>query len=111
MKDKRLLDGEYVEPYAGGAAIALELLFHEYISSIYINDVSKPMYAFWKGVLQQTEAFCRLVLKTPLTVAQWDKQKKVLEHPGDYDQIALGSWMVATEKFPTDILLGPMVNP
>ncbi|MGH9437323.1 MAG: DNA adenine methylase [Terriglobia bacterium] len=90
MKYNRLLDGEYVEPYAGGAAIALELLFHEYVSRIHINDVSKPVYAFWKGVLKHTEAFCRLVLKTPLTVAQWDKQKRVLEHPGDYDQVALG---------------------
>jgi DNA adenine methylase len=90
MEDNRLLDSEYVEPYAGSAAIALELLFHEYVSRIHINDVSKPIYAFWKGVLQHTEAFCRLVLKTPLAVAQWDKQKKVLEHPGDYDQIASG---------------------
>lgn len=90
MKDNSLLDGEYVEPYAGGAAVALELLFHEYVSRIHINDVSKPVYAFWKGILQHTEAFCRLVLKTPLTVAQWDKQKQVLEHPSDHDQVALG---------------------
>ena len=27
IEENRLLDGEYVEPYAGGAAIALELLF------------------------------------------------------------------------------------
>jgi len=26
-----LNDGEYVEPYAGGAGIALELLFQEYV--------------------------------------------------------------------------------
>lgn len=90
LKANRLVDGEYVEPYAGGAAIALELLFHEYVSRIHINDVSKPVYAFWRSVLQQTEILCRLVLKTPLTVAQWDKQRRVFEHPGDYDQIALG---------------------
>ena len=52
MKENRLLDGEYVEPYAGGAAIALELLFHEYVSRIHINDVSRPVYSFWKSVLQ-----------------------------------------------------------
>jgi len=90
MKDNRLLDGEYVEPYAGGAAIALELLFHEYVSRIHINDVSKPVHAFWKSVLNDTEAFCRLVMKTPLTVPQWDKQKQIIEHPGDHDSLALG---------------------
>ena len=39
LKTNRLLDGEYVEPYCGGAAIGLELLFHEYVSQIYINDL------------------------------------------------------------------------
>jgi DNA adenine methylase len=90
MKDNRLLDGEYVEPYAGGAAIALELLFHEYVSRIHINDVSKSVHAFWNSVLNNTEAFCRLVMKTPLTVPQWDKQKQIIEHPADHDSLALG---------------------
>jgi DNA adenine methylase len=90
MKENRLLDGEYVEPYAGGAAIALELLFHEYVSCVHINDVSKPVYAFWKSVLDHTEALCRLISKTPLTVTHWDKQKKVLENPSDHDEIELG---------------------
>lgn len=90
MKANRLIDGEYVEPYAGGSAIALELLFHEYVSCIHINDVSKPVYAFWKSVLEDTEEFCKLVSKKPLTVAQWDKQKKVLRNPDDHDCVELG---------------------
>ena len=67
LKENQLLDGEYVEPYAGGAAIALELLFHEYVSRVHINDVSKPVYAFWRSVLQHTDELCRRVLKTRLT--------------------------------------------
>jgi DNA adenine methylase len=90
MKANRLIDGEYVEPYAGGAAIALELLFHEYVSCIHINDISRPVHAFWKSVLEDTEEFCNLVLKKPLTVAQWDKQKKTLRNPGDHDHVELG---------------------
>lgn len=90
LKENRLLDGEYVEPYAGGAAIALELLFHEYVSKIHINDVSRPVHAFWKSVLQHTEELCRLILKAPLTVSQWDKQKRVLAHPREHDVVELG---------------------
>jgi hypothetical protein len=45
-----LLDGEYVEPYAGGAAIALELLLQGYVSRIHINDISRPVFAFWSAV-------------------------------------------------------------
>src|SRR5687768_14106611 len=78
MKENRLLDGEYVEPYAGGAAIALELLFQEYVSRIHINDVSRPVYSFWKSLLDHTEEFCRLVGNTPVTVRYWDRQKKIL---------------------------------
>lgn len=59
MKVNRLLDGEYVEPYAGGAGIALELLFHEYVSRIHINDVSRPVHAFWKAVLNHTDQLCK----------------------------------------------------
>ena len=79
MKANRLLDGEYVEPYAGGAAIAPELMFHEYVSKIHINDVSLPVYAFWKSVVDHTEDLCRLVIDTPRTVCSWDVQKKIME--------------------------------
>jgi DNA adenine methylase len=90
MKKNLLVDGEYVEPYAGGAAIALELLFHEYVQRIHINDVSRPVYSFWKSVLAHTESLSKLIVDTPLSVASWDKQKKILENAEDHDELELG---------------------
>lgn len=90
MKANRLLDGEYVEPYAGGAAIALELLFHEYVERIHINDVSRHVFCFWKSVLSHAEPLSRLIVDTKLTVASWDKQKKILENADDHDELELG---------------------
>jgi DNA adenine methylase len=90
MKVNRLLDGKYVEPYAGGAAVALELLLHEYVSEIYINDVSRPVYSFWKSVLVHTDELCKLVMDTSLTVKSWDKQRRVFENAADNDNLALG---------------------
>jgi DNA adenine methylase len=90
MSANRLLDGEYVEPYAGGAAIALELLLQEYVSRIHINDISKPVYAFWRSVLYHTDELCRLVTDTALTVETWDLQKKVLANQGQHNDIELG---------------------
>jgi len=90
MKANDLLDGDYVEPYAGGAAIALELLFHEYVSKIHINDVSRPVYAFWRSVLDHTDKLCRLVTDTPITVKTWDIQKRVLADHEKYDDLTLG---------------------
>ena len=40
-----LLDGTYIEPYAGGASVALTLLFSEYASRIKINDIDRSIYA------------------------------------------------------------------
>jgi DNA adenine methylase len=90
IKENRLLDGEYVEPYAGGAAIALELLFHDYVSRVHINDLSRPVYAFWRSVLNETERLCRLIQDTPLTVTARDKQKRIFAAADDADDLSLG---------------------
>jgi DNA adenine methylase len=90
MKANRLLDGVYVEPYAGGAAVALELLFHEYVTRVHINDLSRPVYAFWYSVLEHTDQLCRLVRDTPRTVDSWAIQKRVLAAQAEHDLLAVG---------------------
>jgi DNA adenine methylase len=90
IEKNRLMDGEYVEPYAGGAAIAFELLLHEYVSHVHINDISRPVYAFWKSALDDTDRLSRLIRDTRLTMKVRDKQKNILTHQGDYDDLALG---------------------
>ncbi|MEN3351469.1 MAG: adenine methylase [Bradyrhizobium sp.] len=85
-----LSDGEYAEPYAGGAAIALELLFQKYVSRIRINDVSVHVYSFWKSVLNDTEELCRRVKNTRMTVAAWDRQKRIFANPTDHDYVSIG---------------------
>lgn len=90
IQANKLYDGEYVEPYAGGAAIGLELLFQEYVSKIHINDLSGPVYSFWKSVLHNTEELCRLVKNTRLSVASWDRQKRIFANPQDHDYVQLG---------------------
>lgn len=90
LEHNGLVDGEYAEPYAGGAAIALELLLQEYVSHIHINDISRPIYTFWKCVLEHTDELTRLICSTPLTVRSWDKQRKILLNPKDHDDLQLG---------------------
>lgn len=90
MKENRLLDGEYVEAYAGGAAVGLELLFHDYVSRIHINDLSRPVFAFWHSVLHHTDRLCEMVRDTPLTLKAWDRQKRVFSHQDDFGDLDLG---------------------
>lgn len=90
IEQNHLLDGEYVEPFAGGAAIALELLFHEYVSKVHINDLSRSVFAFWNSVLADTDALCRLIRDTPVTLDQWHLQKAVLKDGESADELSLG---------------------
>jgi DNA adenine methylase len=82
-----LLGSEYVEPYAGGASVALSLLFEEYASHIHINDLDRSVHTFWKVVLEQPEALCKRITGARLSVREWDRQRKVqlAKDPDDLD--------------------------
>lgn len=77
LEQNSIRDVEYAEPYAGGAAIALALLFEEYASIVYINDLSRPIYAFWKTVLDDTAELCKRILGVKLTMTEWRRQRAV----------------------------------
>jgi DNA adenine methylase len=71
------INGHYVEPYAGGASVALYLLIRGYVREITINDFDRGIYAFWYSILNDTERFCRKIEGTEITVENWKKFKKV----------------------------------
>ena len=90
IKENLLFDGVYVEPYAGGASVGLSLLFNEYVTKIIINDNDISIYTFWHCVLNETETFCKLISKTPVSVATWEKQKKIQKDKHNQDLLSLG---------------------
>ena len=77
--EKNNLHGHYIEPYAGGAGIALDLLFSGYCTDIHINDLDLAIYHFWKSITEQTEDFIRLTNDTEVTIEEWHKQKALLK--------------------------------
>lgn len=85
-----LMDGTYIEPYAGGASVALTLLFSEYASRIKINDIDRSIYAFWHSVLEETEGLCRLITDTPVTMETWAQQREVQVRKKDVELLELG---------------------
>jgi DNA adenine methylase len=90
LEENDLVDGVYCEPYAGGAAVAFELLIHEYVTRIHINDISRPLYALWSSILEEPDAFARKIRNATLSVRTWDRQKKIFNHPDDHDNLDLG---------------------
>lgn len=75
------LSGDYLEPYAGGAGVALDLLFNGYCKNIHINDFDVAIYNFWKSITEDTEGFLKKVVDTDVTIEEWFKQKEVLANP------------------------------
>lgn len=70
--------GHYLEPYAGGAGVALELLFHGHANHIHINDADPAVYAFWVAVTKHPRALLRLLDSTPITMDEWFRWRSVL---------------------------------
>lgn len=90
LEKNRLIDGEYCEPYAGGAGVALELLLHEYVSRVHINDISRPLHAMWSSILKKPDEFCRKIRDATLSVAAWDRQRRIFRNPDAHDDLAVG---------------------
>jgi len=85
-----LLDGHYVEPYAGGAGIALNLLTHSYASCIHLNDLNPAVFGFWHSVINQPEALCKAIRDVKVTMEEWHRQKAILNAPANHSPLDIG---------------------
>lgn len=90
LKANDLLGGHYIEPYAGGAGAALDLLLSKTVKTIHLNDSSRPIYAFWYSVLHYTDKLCRLIMSASLTVDEWRNHKAIVENPKKYNLLDVG---------------------
>ena len=88
--DNDLCDGTYVEPYAGGAAIALELVMTGYAREVWINDLDLAVHAFWNSALNDSSALIKKVKNAQLTISEWHRQRKVYMDPGQQNTFSLG---------------------
>lgn len=77
IKERGYIGGTYIEPFAGGAGIAVELLLRDVVSRIVINDYDKGIWSFWKAILTETERFISEIQTVPLTINEWEKQRDI----------------------------------
>ena len=90
IKENDLLGVNYIEPYAGGAAVALNLLFEEYVSKIVINDLDRSIYAFWHSAVHSTDRFCEKINNTKIDVSNWVKARRIQSNKDKEDLFTLG---------------------
>ena len=77
LRENRLTKRTYAEPFAGGAGLALRLLFEGAARRIVLNDLDSGIYSFWDAVLNNTEQFIDTMRSTPVTVDEWIHQRHI----------------------------------
>ncbi|EPB4340051.1 DNA adenine methylase [Enterobacter kobei] len=90
MDKNSVLGGHYLEPYAGGAGVALSLLFNGQAEHIHINDADPAVYAFWKAVVEHSSELLYLLETTPITIEEWFKWRSVLREESNVNLVEKG---------------------
>lgn len=80
----------YIEPYCGGAAVALKLLFNNDVKRIMLNDYDRAIYAMWYSILNYTDSFIKKMENTIFTIEEWEFQKKIQDNKELADLLELG---------------------
>lgn len=97
------VQGTYIEPFAGGAGVAIKLLLDNSVNSIWINDYDKAIYSVWYSILHQPKQLINLIEKVPFdyygghhksknfSINFWKEQKKnYSEYKNHQNSLELG---------------------
>lgn len=84
IQNLNIQDCTYVEPFAGGAAVALSLLLDNVVERIVINDYDKSIYSFWRAIKQEPNDLIARIKNTPITIEEWYRQKAIYSSSTSY---------------------------
>ncbi len=109
-EDNKLTE-HYIEPFCGGAAVALFLLLNGYVNKVTINDKDKSIYSFWYSILHHTDEFIERIKSTDVTLEEWDKQRLIQSKKEEVSLLDLGFssfFMNRTNR--SGIIMGGMIG-
>lgn len=84
-----LIGCSYAEPYAGGAGLALKLLYDEFVSNIYINDLDESIYALWYILVNENVRICDWIEDLEVNVENWNYYKHIQKNTNDFDTLEI----------------------
>ena len=90
LKMNKLQGMHYAEPFAGGAGVALDLLFSENVSKIHINDIDPAIYAFWYSAVHHTDALIKRIESVEVSVENWLAARETKRNVNSSSIIDLG---------------------
>ena len=78
IADNDLTGGHYLEPYAGGAGVALCLLVDGVVEHVHINDADPAIADFWRAATQQSDQLVAMVASEPIDMDAWHHWRGVM---------------------------------
>lgn len=69
----------WIEPFAGGAGAALDLLTRDVVDEAWLIDAHPALAAFWGTVIDDGERLAAVVAATVPTMQLWEQSREVLE--------------------------------
>jgi len=85
-----LKDATYIEPFAGGAGLAINLLLDGNVSDIVINDADRSIFAFWKCVTEDTDELVEMIKSTDVNMSNWWYQHHIQKNKESSSILDLG---------------------
>jgi DNA adenine methylase len=80
----------YIEPFAGGAAVALNLLLEGIVKKIIINDYDRSIYALWYSIIHHPKKLINMIIDTDITMDEWYTQKEIQKNKDSVSLLKLG---------------------
>lgn len=74
----------YIEPFAGGAGVALTLLLEGMVEQIVINDYDKAVYSLWRAIKTEPTNLIKFITETSITIEEWHKQQAIYKNARGY---------------------------
>ncbi|GGH77985.1 DNA adenine methylase [Phaeocystidibacter marisrubri] len=79
----------YAEPFAGGAGLALSLLYDEKVQSIMLNDFDPAIYSFWRTSLLDTTRLLDWIENVDINIDNWQHFKEISRNPENHSYLDL----------------------
>ncbi len=77
----------YIEPFAGGCGLALQLLFCRDVDRLVLNDIDYGIYCFWDACLNNAHELCELIDNCEVNMNIWAAQRVIHAHPFNHTPI------------------------
>ena len=90
IQDTMRGETRYVEPFAGGAAVALGLLSRKIVDRVTIGDLDPAVAAFWRSAFYRSEEFTERIRECDVTIDAWHEHWDTLKSDDVQDEIQLG---------------------